>query len=88
MSELTLGGYMEAVAGAVHSVPGPVYLRLKRGEIPVVFPGGHRLSLDRAQVLEWRGAETEFLQALRYNASCVTARNWYSSYLSWTGDYP
>jgi hypothetical protein len=33
-------------------------LRLKRGEIPVIFPADHRLSLDRAQVLEWRGEAT------------------------------
>jgi transketolase len=46
------------VVAAMADVPGPVYLRLKRGEIPVIFPGDHRLSLDRAQVLEWRGAET------------------------------
>src|SRR5215471_14940372 len=46
------------VVGAVADVPGPVYLRLKRGEIPVIFPGDHRLSLDRAQVLEWRPDET------------------------------
>ena len=52
--------------------------------------GDPHASLGRLRSLawEWRGAETEFLQALRYNASCVTARNWYSSYLSWTGDYP
>jgi transketolase C-terminal domain/subunit len=43
------------VVAAMADVPGPVYLRLKRGEIPVIFPGDHRLSLDRAQVLEWRG---------------------------------
>src|SRR6516165_10713876 len=42
------------VVSAMAGVPGPVYLRLKRGEIPVIFPGDHRLSLDRAQVLEWR----------------------------------
>jgi transketolase C-terminal domain/subunit len=42
------------VVAAMADVPGPVYLRLKRGEIPVIFPGDHRLSLDRAQVLEWR----------------------------------
>ena len=41
------------VVAAMADVPGPVYLRLKRGEIPVIFPGDHRLSLDRAQVLEW-----------------------------------
>jgi transketolase C-terminal domain/subunit len=46
------------VVAAMADVPGPVYLRLKRGEIPVIFPSDHRLSLDRAQVLEWRGADT------------------------------
>jgi deoxyxylulose-5-phosphate synthase len=45
------------VVAAMAHVPGPVYLRLKRGEIPVIFPADHRLSLDRAQVLEWRGEE-------------------------------
>ena len=39
------------VAAAIADLPGPVYLRLKRGEIPVIFPEDHRLSLDRAQVL-------------------------------------
>jgi transketolase C-terminal domain/subunit len=45
------------VVAAMADVPGPVYLRLKRGEIPLIFPADHRLSLDRAQVLEWRGEE-------------------------------
>ncbi len=45
------------VVAAMADVPGPVYLRLKRGEIPVIFPADHSLSLDRAQVLEWRGLE-------------------------------
>ena len=39
------------VPEAVVDVPGPVYVRLKRGEIPVIFDAGHRLTLDRAQVL-------------------------------------
>ena len=39
------------VAAAIADLPGPVYLRLKRGEIPVIFPEDHRLSLDQAQVL-------------------------------------
>jgi transketolase len=30
---------------------GPVYMRLKRGEIPVIFEPGHEFSLTRAQVL-------------------------------------
>ncbi|WP_030619205.1 transketolase family protein [Streptomyces fulvoviolaceus] len=40
----------EAVRQIV-DIPGPVYLRLKRGEIPVIFDDDHRMSLDRAQVL-------------------------------------
>jgi transketolase len=40
----------QAVA-AISDTPGPVYLRLKRGEIPVIFPEDHELSLDRAQAL-------------------------------------
>jgi transketolase C-terminal domain/subunit len=39
------------VVAAIADLPGPVYLRLKRGEIPVIFPEDHRLSLDNAQVL-------------------------------------
>jgi transketolase len=37
--------------GAVVDVPGPVYLRLKRGEIPVIFDDDHRFDLAQAQVL-------------------------------------
>jgi transketolase len=44
----------QAVA-AVAAHPGPVYLRLKRGEIPLIFDDRHRLDLRRAQVLS--GAE-------------------------------
>jgi transketolase len=40
----------QAVA-AIADIPGPVYLRLKRGEIPVIFPPDHQFSLDRAQLL-------------------------------------
>jgi transketolase len=39
------------VAAAIVDVDGPVYVRLKRGEIPVIFGDDHRLSLDRADVL-------------------------------------
>src|SRR6202167_5957226 len=34
---------------AAHS--GPVYLRLKRGEIPVMFENSHRLDLHKAQIV-------------------------------------
>jgi transketolase len=39
------------VAAAVVDVPGPVYVRLKRGEIPVIFDESHPLRLDRASVV-------------------------------------
>ncbi|HEX3966176.1 MAG TPA: transketolase C-terminal domain-containing protein [Trebonia sp.] len=32
-------------------VPGPVYVRLKRGEIPVILDDGYKLSLTKADVL-------------------------------------
>jgi transketolase len=39
------------VVSAIVDVPGPVYVRLKRGEIPVIFGNGHVLRLDRASVV-------------------------------------
>lgn len=39
------------VVPQVVDVAGPVYLRLKRGEIPVIFDEAHAFSLERAQVL-------------------------------------
>ena len=39
------------VVAAVADVPGPVYVRLKRGEIPVIFGDDHVLLLDRASVV-------------------------------------
>lgn len=39
------------VVPLIADVEGPVYLRLKRGEIPVIFDDDHRLSLTSAQVL-------------------------------------
>jgi transketolase len=39
------------VVPAIVDVSGPVYLRLKRGEIPVIFEEDHDFSLTRAQVL-------------------------------------
>jgi transketolase len=37
---------------AVADHPGPVYLRLKRGENPLIFEDGHRMDLGGAQVLK------------------------------------
>lgn len=39
------------VVEAIVDVPGPVYVRLKRGEIPVIFEDDHFLDIDRAEVL-------------------------------------
>ena len=39
------------VVAAIAEVPGPVYVRLKRGEIPVIFGDDHVLRLDRASVV-------------------------------------
>ena len=39
------------VAAAVIDLPGPVYVRLKRGEIPVIFDEDHVLRLGQAEVL-------------------------------------
>ncbi len=44
------------VVAAIADLPGPVYLRLKRGEIPVIFPESRRLDLRRAQVLAGAGS--------------------------------
>jgi transketolase len=44
---------------AIADLPGPVYLRLKRGEIPVIFPQDHQFSPDQAQVLEGPGTRSE-----------------------------
>ena len=39
------------LVAAVAKHPGPVYVRLKRGEIPLLFDSDHRFELDRAQRL-------------------------------------
>jgi transketolase len=39
------------IVAAIADVPGPVYLRLKRGEIPLIFEDNHRLDLAKAQIL-------------------------------------
>jgi transketolase len=44
----------QAVA-AIADRPGPVYLRLKRGEIPEIFDATHRLDLDHAETLLGEG---------------------------------
>jgi transketolase len=40
---------------AIAAIPGPVYMRLKRGEIPEIFEKEHRLDLAKAQLLTGGG---------------------------------
>ena len=42
-------------AAAIVDLPGPVYLRLKRGEIPLIFDDDHHFDVGRAQVLREGG---------------------------------
>ncbi|MGH7903894.1 MAG: transketolase family protein [Candidatus Dormibacteraceae bacterium] len=40
------------VVHAIAALPGPVYVRLKRGEIPIMFDDDRHFDLERAQVLQ------------------------------------
>jgi transketolase len=45
-------GEVSEVVGMIVDLDGPVYLRLKRGEIPVIFDDQYSLRLDKATVIE------------------------------------
>jgi transketolase len=60
------------VAAAVVDVPGPVYVRLKRGEIPVIFDDSHPLRLDRASVVA-AGTEVALFASGMMLAAAVAA---------------
>jgi transketolase len=49
--DLTDATEITQAVSAVADHDGPVYLRLKRGEIPVIFDETHRFSMRKAQVL-------------------------------------
>ena len=61
------------VPRAIADVDGPVYVRLKRGEIPVIFGDQHRLSLDRANVLTPVGGVVALLASGMMLASALAA---------------
>jgi len=42
---------IRAALPSIADIPGPVYLRLKRGEIPVMFEDDHEFSLTKAETL-------------------------------------
>ena len=62
------------VAAAVVDVPGPVYVRLKRGEIPVIFGDDHVLRLDRAAVLSPGTDVALFASGMMLAAALAAAR--------------
>lgn len=47
------------VVPAIADLPGPVYLRLKRGVIPVLFGPDHVLDLDHPSVIDGDGTEVD-----------------------------
>lgn len=58
---------------AIADVPGPVYLRLKRGEIPVIFdPDHHDFHLERAQVLR-EGADVAIIASGMLVSAAINA---------------
>jgi transketolase len=58
----------------INDIPGPVYMRLKRGEIPVVFGDDHELLLDRATVLS-RGSDVAIVASGMMLAAAIHARD-------------
>jgi transketolase len=63
---------IRAALPAIIDVPGPVYLRLKRGEIPVIFGDDHEFRLDRAQQL-LPGSDVAIFASGMLLSSSVTA---------------
>jgi transketolase len=62
------------VAALIVDIDGPVYVRLKRGEIPVIFGGDHRLRLDRAGVLTRGGDVALFASGMMLAPALAAAR--------------
>jgi transketolase len=62
------------VVPAIADVPGPVYVRLKRGEIPVIFGDDHVLRLDRASVVQAGTDVALFASGMMLAAALAAAR--------------
>ncbi len=62
------------VVPAIADVPGPVYVRLKRGEIPVIFGDDHVLRLGRAEVLIGGTDVALFASGMMLAAALAAAR--------------
>jgi len=61
-----------AAVRAVADAPGPAYLRMKRGEIPVIFDADHELSLTRARILR-PGSDVVIVASGMMLAAALTA---------------
>jgi transketolase len=62
------------VVSAVADMPGPVYVRLKRGEIPVIFDDSHALRLGRAEVVAGGADVALFASGMMLAAALAAAR--------------
>jgi transketolase len=62
------------VVEAVADLPGPAYVRLKRGEIPVIFDEDHVLRLGRAEVLTAGTDVALFASGMMIAAALAAAR--------------
>jgi transketolase len=62
------------VARAIVDIDGPVYVRLKRGDIPVIFAADHVLRLDRAEVLRSGGDIAIFASGMMLAPALAAAR--------------
>ena len=60
---------------AIADHEGPVYLRLKRGEIPVIFGEDHEFALDRAQVLRPGGEVMIAASGMMVSAAIAAAES-------------
>jgi transketolase len=66
---------IEAATLAIADYPGPVYMRLLRGAVPVSLPAGYRFEIGKAHVLR-RGADVGIVSTgmMTTNALAVAAR--------------
>ena len=62
------------VVNAIADIEGPVYVRLKRGEIPVIFSDDHVLDLSRAETLTQGDDVALFASGMMLAASLAAAR--------------
>jgi transketolase len=61
------------------SLPGPVYLRLKRGDVPEIFESTHRLDVNHAEVLT-EGADLTIIASGMMVPSALAAERFLSTH--------